>query len=233
MRTSAIRVARLLVVTALTGMSVHAAAARVELTFEVVYGNMRLGEGREVLEYGDGRYSVVSVTEPEGLAALFINDIRRESKGVITASGLRPERFEESGRKEGARYATFDWSEKKLTMSSGGSTQTVALPPETFDQASLPYGFMFTSPADQPFLIHVTDGRRVQQYRYRLVAREKIKTKMGEMETLHYEKVRDADDKRGFEFWIALGHKNLPVKLRYSDRNNRVFESVITSIKAE
>jgi hypothetical protein len=92
---------------------------------------------------------------------------------------------------------------------------------------------MFTSPADQPFQIHVTDGRRVQQYRYRLVAREKIKTKMGEMETLHYEKVRDADDKRGFEFWIALGHKNLPVKLRYSDRNNRVFESVITSIKAQ
>ncbi|MGH8632085.1 MAG: DUF3108 domain-containing protein, partial [Burkholderiales bacterium] len=187
----------LLLLGALAWSAVTAAAepSRIELTFEIVFGNMKLGEGRDVVEYDATRYSVVSISEPQGLAALFINDVRRESKGLVTPGGLRPERFEESGRKGGARVAQFDWPNSRLTLSSGDSTETVTLPPNTFDQASLPYGFLFATPSPDGFQVHVTDGRRLTQYRYRLVAREKIKTGLGELETLHFEKVREPDDK--------------------------------------
>lgn len=210
-----------------------AAPSRIELTFEIVFGNMKLGEGRDVVEYDDSRYSVVSLSEPQGLAALFINDVRRESRGTLTPAGLRPERFEESGRKGGARVAQFDWPNGQLTLNSGGTSETVTLPPNTFDQASLPYGFVFTTPPADSFQVHVTDGRRLTQYTYRLVGREKIKTGLGELETLHFEKVRDADDKRGFEFWLAVEHQYLPVRLRYSDKNRRVFDSIVTQIKIQ
>jgi hypothetical protein len=214
-------------------MAAAAQALRVELTFEILFGNMKLGEGRDVLEHDGSRYSVRSVSEPQGIAALFINDVRRVSEGSVTATGLKPERFEETGRKGGARVAEFDWASGRLTLSSEGSSQTVALPPNTFDQASLPYGFLFAPPASDGFLVHVTDGRRLTQYRYRLVAQEKIRTRIGEIDTLHFEKVRDPDDKRGFEFWVAIEHQYLPVRLRYSDKNNRVFDSVVTSIKTQ
>jgi hypothetical protein len=206
------------------------APSRIELTFEIVFGNMKLGEGRDIIEHDGDRYSVVSLSEPQGLAALFINDVRRESKGVVTPEGLRPERFEESGRKDGSRVAQFDWPNGELRLNSGGSTETVKLPPNTFDQASLPYGFVFATPPADSFRVHVTDGRRLTQYTYRLVGREKIKTGLGQIETLHFEKVRDADDKRGFEFWLAPGHQYLPVRLRYSDKNGRAFDSIVTKI---
>lgn len=207
--------------------------SRIELTFEIVFGSMKLGEGHDVLEHDGTRYSVISVSEPQGLAALFINDIRRESTGQVTASGLKPERFEESGRKGGTRLAQFDWANGQLTLQSDGNTETVKLPPNTYDQACLPYGFLFVPPANDGFEVHVTDGRRLGHYRYRLVAQEKIKTGLGELDTLHFEKVRDPDDKRGFEFWVAVERQYLPVRLRYSDRNNRVFDSIITSIKIQ
>lgn len=225
----------LLLLAALVWCAAPAAAepSRIELTFEIVFGNMKLGEGRDVVEYDATRYSVVSISEPQGLAALFINDVRRESRGLVTPGGLRPERFEESGRKGGARVAEFDWSNGQLTLNSGGNTETVKLPPNTFDQASLPYGFLFVAPPPDSFQVHVTDGRRLTHYRYRLVAREKIKTGLGELETLHFEKVRDPDDKRGFEFWLAVERQYLPVRLRYSDKNRRVFDSIVTDIKIQ
>ncbi len=207
--------------------------SRIELTFEIVFGNMKLGIGRDILEHDGERYSVVSVSEPQGLAALFVDDIRRESKGLVTANGLKPERFEESGRKSGSRVAEFDWSKGLLTLNSQNGSETVKLPANSFDQASLPYGFLFALPPDDAFRVHVTDGRRLTEYRYRLVAREKIKTAIGELDTLHYEKVREPDDKRGFEFWVAVEREHLPVRLRYSDKNNRVFDSIITSIKVQ
>lgn len=212
-------------------MALSAQPVRIELTFEILLGNIKLGEGRDIVEHDGSRYSVESVSEPQGIAALFIKDVRRVSEGVVTATGLRPERFEERGRKGGARVAEFDWSNGQLTLNSEGSSQTVALPPNTFDQASLPYGFLFAPPASDGFEVHVTDGRRLTQYKYRLVARETIKTRLGEIDTLHFEKVRDPDDKRGFEFWVAVERQYLPVRLRYSDKNNRVFDSTITSIR--
>jgi len=206
---------------------------RVELTFEILFGNMKLGVGRDILEHDGNRYSVQSVSEPQGIAALFVNDVRRLSTGLVTATGLRPERFEESGRKGGTRVAEFDWASGQLTLNGEGSTRTVVLPPNTFDQASLPYGFVFAPPANDGFQVHVTDGRRLTQYNYRLAAREKIKTRLGDIDTLHFEKVREPDDKRGFEFWVAVEHQYLPVRLRYSDKNNRVFDSIVTSIKIQ
>ena len=211
-----------------------AEGARIELEFDIVFGNMKLGEGRDVLEHDGARYSVTSTSEPQGLAALFINDLRRESRGRITSHGLMPEQFVESGRKGGTRSARFDWESASLVLESDGQTETVKLPPGTFDQACLPYAFVFRPPPDrETFEVSVTDGRRLTHYRYRLVNREKIKTGIGEIDTLHFEKVRDADDKRGFEFWVAVDRQYLPVKLRYSDKKNRVFESTVTRIKVE
>jgi hypothetical protein len=227
-------VTRLAIALVLALCATLADAARIELTFRIVMGSIKLGEGRDVLEHDGSRYSVVSISEPQGLAALFIKDIRRESHGRITSAGLQPEKFVESGRKDGTRSARFDWEAGSLVLESSGGTEIVKLPAGTFDQASLPYGFVFQPPPEkETFEVNVTDGRRLTQYRYRLVNREKIKTGIGELDTLHFEKVRAPEDKRGFEFWVSLNHQHLPVRLRYSDRNDRVFDSIVTSIKVE
>ncbi len=203
---------------------------RVELTFDINFGAMKLGEGRDVLVHDGKRYKVVSETIPKGIAAIFIKNIRRESRGTITQAGLRPDSFQEHGRKKGIRAAEFDWSESTLRLVNGDTHTTVPLPKNTIDQASLPYGFAFAGRVPDGFSANVTDGRRLKEYRYRIVGRERIETVLGEIDTIHLEKVRGPDDKRSFEFWLAVDHHYLPVKMRFIEKG-RAFDSIVTTIK--
>ena len=204
---------------------------QVEITFEIRYGMMKLGVGEDHLTHDGTTYQVNSDTIPKGLAALFIDDIRRESKGSVTSSGLRPASFVELGRKNGIRAAQFDWANHKLQLTEGEEKKTVNLPDGAIDQVSLPYAFAFASTIPEDFKIYVTDGRRLTEYRYRIVGREKIDSALGKIDTIHFEKVRDADDKRGFEFWVAVDQHNLPVQMRFKDKDGRQFDSVITAIR--
>lgn len=203
---------------------------RVELRFGINFGAMKLGEGVDLLEHDGKRYRVVSDTLPKGLAALFIKKIRRESSGAITEAGLKPSSFSEVGRKGGVRSASFDWPNAKLALVHGETRSSISLPSGTIDQASLPYGFAFAGRVPDNLSVHVTDGRRLTEYQYRIVGRERLETVLGEIDTVHVEKVRDPDDKRSFEFWLAVEHHHLPVKMRFVEKG-RTFDSVVTSIR--
>ena len=203
---------------------------RVELRFGINFGAMKLGEGVDLLVHDGKNYRVISDTLPKGLAAMFIKKIRRESVGIITDAGLKPSAFSEDGRKGGVRSASFDWPNQKLNLVHGEARSIIALPPGTIDQASLPYGFAFSGKVPDSLKVHVTDGRRLTEYQYRIVGREQLETALGTINTIHVEKVRDPDDKRSFEFWLAIEHHHLPVKLRFIEKG-RTFDSVVTSIR--
>jgi hypothetical protein len=204
---------------------------QVEITFEIRYGMMKLGVGEDHLTHDGKAYKVNSDTIPKGIVALFIDDIRRESKGSITANGLQPASFVERGRRNSIRAADFDWAHHKLRMTAGDEKQTVDLPDGSIDQVSLPYAFAFAGAIPEDFKIHVTDGRRLAEYRYRIVGRERIDSALGKIDTIHFEKVRDADDKRSFEFWVAVDQHYLPVQMRFKDKDGREFDSIVTSIR--
>ena len=223
----------LLICLALVAINAAQAAPpqHVELTFEIKFGAMRLGIGEDRLTHDGNQYQVYSDTIPKGIAALFIDNIRRESKGTITQSGLRPVSFIERGRKKGIRAAEFDWTNNRLRLTEGDANQVVELPKGSIDQASLPYAFAFAGGIPDDFSVHVTDGRRIKEYRYRIVGRERIETTLGEMETIHIERLTDPDSKRSFEFWVAPEHHYLPVQLRFTDKKGRLFESLVTAIR--
>jgi len=204
---------------------------RVELAFAIMMGGTRIGEGRDVLEHDGRRYRIVSESSPRGIATLFINEVRRESRGIISDNGLRPDHFEETGRRGGTRTAAFNWASGELALINGNNARTVALPRGTLDQASLAYTFSFRPVSGEGFKVHVTDGRGVRHYRYREVGPETLVTPLGEIRTRHFEKVRGPGDKRGFEFWLAPDRHLLPVKLRYVEKNGDAFDSIITEIR--
>ncbi len=203
----------------------------VELSFEIRFGKMNLGIGEDRLKHDGKRYQVHNDTIPKGIAAIFIDDIRRESKGSITNTGLRPDSFVERGRKDGIRAAEFDWTNNKLRLIHGESNEVVELPTGAIDQASLPYAFAFSGKVPESFRVHVTDGRRLREYHYRIVGNERIASALGEIETIHIEKVRGPDDKRSFEFWVATEHNYLPVQMQFTDKKGRRFDSVVTAIR--
>jgi hypothetical protein len=203
----------------------------VQMDFSVNSGTMHLGEGRDVLEHDGKQYSVVSESKTVGLAAFFYKmNIHRESRGLITRTGLRPLHFEEERSRKSKRAADFDWDAKQIKLTDGENTTTVVLPDNTFDQTSFTYAFAFRSPDDELPPVHLTDGRRLSDYKYQMVGKEKIKTPIGELETVHFQKVREGDDKRGFEVWLAIAHHYLPVQIRFIEKDGTVLDSTVTAI---
>lgn len=204
---------------------------RVQVDFTVTTGSMQIGEGRDLLEHDGKQFTVISESRTVGVAAFFYKlDIRRESKGLVLRNGLRPLSFIEDRSRKPLRRATFDWDAMKITLGEGEETQTLELPANTFDQTSFAYAFAFDAPSDESVAVYLTDGRRLADYNYKLIGRESVKTPMGDLETLHYQKVRAPDDKRGFEIWLAVDHHHIPVKIRYVEKNGTIVDSTVTGI---
>lgn len=204
---------------------------RVQMDFSVHSGSMHLGDGRDVLEHDGKQYSIVSDSKTVGLAAiLYKMNIHREARGLVTKSGLRPLHFQEERTRKPKRAADFDWESRQLGLTDGDNVTTVALPDNSFDQTSFAYAFAFRSPDEELPPVHLTDGRKLSDYKYQMVGKEKIKTPIGELETLHFQKVRDVDDKRGFEVWLAVGHHYLPVQIRYIEKDGTILDSTVTAI---
>jgi len=204
---------------------------RVQMDFTVNSGSMHLGEGRDVLEHDGKQYSVVSESKTVGLAAFFYKmNVRRESRGLITRNGLRPLHFQEDRSRKPKRAADFDWNAKLIKLTDGENVSTVELLDNTYDQTSFSYAFAFRSPDDEFPPVHLTDGRQLSDYKYKRVGKEKIKTPIGELETVHFQKVREADDKRGFDVWLAVEHHYLPVQIRFIEKDGTVLDSTVTAI---
>lgn len=204
---------------------------RVQMDFAVSLGSMHLGEGRDVLEHDGKQYSVISDSKTMGLAAiLYKMNIHRESRGLVTKSGLRPLHFQEERTRKPKKAADFDWDARQIKLTDGENVTSVALPDNTFDQTSFAYAFAFRSPDEELPPVHLTDGRKLSDYKYRMVGREKIKTAIGEFETMHFQKVLEGDDKRGFEVWLAVEHHYLPVQIRFIEKDGTVLDSTVTAI---
>ena len=204
---------------------------KVQMDFAVTSGSMSLGKGRDILEHDGKRYSVISESKTVGIAACFYKmNIRRESQGLVTKAGLRPLHFEEERTRKPKRAADFNWDAKQITLTDGDNVSTVALPDNTYDQTSFAYAFAFRSPEDELPPVHLTDGRKLSDYKYQKVGTEKIKTPIGELNTVHFRKVLEGDDKRGFEVWLAVDQHYLPVQIRFIEKDGTVLDSTVTAL---
>lgn len=229
---------RLLIALVFAGGALCALAAspanvpsRIEIKYRVSFGAMKIGEGLDIFQHDGKAYSVVSESKTAGLAAVIYQlNIRREAKGSVTASGLRPASFVEQRNGQVKRSAAFDWSANQVQLTDGDNKQTVALPANTWDSTSFAWNFMFVPPEGKDIDLHLTDGRRVTPYRYAILGHEKLQTAMGEMDTLHVKKVQEEGDKRAFDVWLAVGRHHLPVRIRYTEKDGNAFDSLAESI---
>lgn len=223
--------AALLIATHALAAPEQAVPKRIEMKYRVSIGSMKIGEGLDVFQHDGKVYSVVSESKTAGLAAIYRLAIRRESKGTVTASGLRPQTFVEMRNGEIKRSATFDWGAKQVQLTDGDNKQTAALPPNTWDSTSFAWNFAFAGSDNNDLQVYVTDGRRVTEYKYKIVGREKLNTAMGEIETVHVKKVQEDGDKRGFDVWLAVDRHLLPVRIRATEKDGTAFDSLVDSIK--
>ncbi len=210
-----------------------AAPASASITYNLFRNGMQLGTISEQFDAKNGTYRATSEARANGLLALFQREpVRFVSAGELTKAGLRPQRFE--GRQSGKSMAAdFDWANNKLTLIHDGLHHALELPPGTQDRLSIMYQLMFAvraTHAQAPFMdFTMTNGRKLERYRYSAQPDVTIDTPFRRLNTIHLVKQREADDS-GTEIWIAPDYGNLPVKVLIIEDDGVRYEQIVTQL---
>lgn len=179
------------------------------------------------------QYQLKSLIQANGFLALFMPDLLQTSDGFLTSSGIRPQHYlYQFGDKKDKTYsADFDWERKKLRLHSSKADTEADLVEGAQDLVSFMYQFMFVAPL-QNMQLSVTNGKKLGTYDYGFEGEETIATKMGNLTTIHLMR-QTAEGEEKTELWLALDYQYVPVKIRKIEKEGKVYELLVTSLKTE
>ena len=211
-----------------------AAPKAVKATYAGTMNGMPGGVIRAVFEADGAAYRIVSETKPIGLAVLVQRQpLRFASRGQVTREGLKPAHFEARRTPNDAPQITadFDWPQGQLTLRHNGRTESHPISAGTQDRLSIMYQFMFMR-LDRARQVEfaMTNGRKLDRYRYRITPDVEIETPLGRLRTLHLVKEREPGD-TVTEVWVSPHHHNLAVKMLIVEKDAMRFEQVLQSVE--
>ena len=206
----------------------------VKADYDLYKDGLHIATVQETYARNGARYQIVSDSNPAGLLALFFRTkIKGQCVGAVTAAGLQPERLDYGRLDDPSKNvaAAFDWRAQQLHMTFDGRNETAPLDTGTQDRISVMYQFMFLAP-DKLKLIEfpMTNGKKIEHYRYDLAGHAELATPLGKLNTLHLVKHRDPGE-NGTEVWLAADRHLFPVKLLILENDGSKFEQVITRLE--
>lgn len=208
---------------------------RIELEFDIAKSADHAPMGRVVhrFERDGARYLIRSESFATGIAVLFATGrYVQESRGTITAQGLRPDHFfVRRGRAERTESAAFDWAGARATVSAGGASREWALQAGAQDQLSLLHQLSFLIGQSAPPPLMVTNGRRFFTTTLEILGRETVATGLGPVSALQVRSQLEGESR--MNVWLAPDYGNLPVKLRVRDRRGEEFEQVLAAMRVQ
>lgn len=188
--------------------------------------NFEIGFARHAWEIFDGHYRLTSLVETTGLAWLFkpIHS-EMESRGTVTADGLRPDFFVMQKNNDGDRERIFfDWETMKARV---GNRADQDLPVGAQDLLSFNYQLGFLPDLATGTTLQIAHGKKFKAYRLEVLGDEQIETPAGVFRTLHLR----APGEKTTELWLAYDYLLLPVKIRHVDGDGDSYVQVATQIQ--
>ncbi|HEX5638759.1 MAG TPA: DUF3108 domain-containing protein [Burkholderiaceae bacterium] len=180
------------------------------------------------------RYELwLRTVDPAGLLDL-------KSSGSLQAFGIAPEKYVE--RVEIANRelrAEFDWTSRVVSFAGRGAGQPAGFLEGVQDPLSLQfhlpliaqaYPWRFSPGAEVTFQV----GRRnVENYTFRVEAYEPVRIGEKDVQALKLERPRSPAASRRVEIWMAPEYQWLPIRLRFTDTNDEVWDSVLAALPGE
>jgi hypothetical protein len=206
----------------------------IAISYNLFRNGLHIATMSESFESKNGEYRLVSETRAIGLFALVQKQpLRFTSQGRLSEAGLQPQHFEGKRGEADPRQVRgdFDWRAGSLTISHDGKTDTLPLQPGTQDRLSVLYQFMFLGPERlQRLEFAMTNGRKLDRYRYTVTPNVEIDTPLGRLTTLHLVK-QHRPDESGTEVWLSPQHRYLPVKVMVQEEDGARYEQFITRLE--
>ena len=167
-------------------------------------------------------YTISGEAEAIGFFTLFVEGrLLQESRGTVTAEGLRPERFVERKPNASAEGLEFDWNARKVTFDRGTSRKTEDLTENTLDWLSMIFQMAHLPPSGDTYDLKVFTQRRYYNFNLRVLGVEEIEIPLGKLRALHLRHT-DPEDQSEVDVWLGVDQHYLPVKLRYPVARNRM-----------
>ncbi len=194
--------------------------AHFELQYRIFLGDqgIPLGHASYVWIADDNRYTLVSITQAEGLLALFQpGSLQQTSTGHVDQSGLVPDDFEiQRGNADKTTRIHIDHNQHIATVSRSDRTFTEPVPDHAQDILSVIFQLALHAPFSQPLLLNVTSGKAFKPYHAIVVGEETIVTPLGKLRTLHLSRPAE-DGEDSMDIWLAKDLNFAPVKVRYHE----------------
>jgi hypothetical protein len=181
-----------------------------------------------------GRYELwLRVVDPAGLLDL-------KSSGSLQAFGIAPERYVERIEITSRELrAEFDWAARVVQFAGRGAGQPAGFLEGVQDPLSLQFHLPLLA---QAFPDRFTPGvdisfqvarRNVETYVFRAEAFEPVRIGDRDVRALKLDRPRGPKATRRVEIWMAPEYQWLPVRLRFTDTNDEVWDSVLAALPGE
>ena len=168
-------------------------------------------------EMADGRYRVLLTAEAKALF-FTLGSILLESSGVVSADGLRPERYVDERNK---RRTTVDFSTNEKSAfveEANGNRKTLALAGQAADIMSLTYDLAFNPDINVGAPFTLSNRDTVEEIRLVAKREENLAAESGTRVTRFYD-FRRPDGTGGIQVWLSPENGWLPAKIRILGRD--------------
>ncbi|HYD96512.1 MAG TPA: DUF3108 domain-containing protein [Noviherbaspirillum sp.] len=191
-------------------------------------------EGDAVMRWSmkGGKFSVTN----QARAALVGKILEARSEGEIDAWGLAPASFVEKRFRREQTTTSFDRASGTIRFSASG--QTYPLKGGEQDRNSVIWelvavarGMASRVKPGVSWNFFVAGLRDADPWTFRVVKQEKIRTPLGELNTLHVTRVPQPDSTdQHVDIWLAPALEWYPARLRFSDDNGDYIEQTLQNV---
>lgn len=193
-------------------------------------GGFVIGQAIHSWEHDGFRYTLKSLTETIGLAAVFRPaQVFQSSEGDITEDGLRPREFRHE-RAGSIDRASFDWLHRFVAYA--GRRESIV--GGTQDMLSMYYQVVLLAPRSGVIEMPIATGRKLETYRLEVLGEETLALPGGARRALHL-RTRSGNDM--IDLWLRTGDgavaRGLPLKIRFTDRKGEIFDQIADGLDSE
>ena len=201
--------------------------------YDVKYGSMSVGTSRTELRRADtpGQWLIESRSNASGLARLIAGGtLVQRSTFQLEADGMRPLSYRfDDGMKWSEKDVSldFDWASGRVKGVSESQPVDIAVEPGLQDAASMQaFVLLGLNSGIEPGLIAMIEKDRIKYYRYTFLRRERLKTALGDFDTLVYRSARDGKPRETL-LWYAPALGNVTVQAEQREDGKRLLQTYI------
>lgn len=148
----------------------------------------------------DGQFVYASRANARGVfRAVFSDEITQTSWFTVTENGVRPARYRaDDGSEDTKRDISidFDWQAGRAQGTAENKPVDVALEPDVQDAMSIQIELMCDLlKGEQPSTYRLIDKDRIKEYRYTYEGEQRLKTALGELDTVIYASQRSGSNR--------------------------------------